>query len=400
MISAVGGAPSRLPCVGVALALLLLAALSVSPARRVLVVPEERSWFTIDVGIPSLFGDGEPEVAAARDTSIRDTSIDETVIEQAWTKADVAALVQSNREISVHLTELMQFAGMVLLPPPLPPALPPAPPPGTFDGKPALQAAVILWCSDELAALATYGHISGWDVSAVTDMSYLFERKSTGLHCNPDIGSWVTSAVTTMHKMFFCASSFNQDIGSWDTSAVTTMRGMFCGASAFDQDIRSWDTSAATDMSAVFYRATSFNQNIDSWDVSAATDMGGMFYGASSFNQDIGSWDMSSVLDMNSMFRDASSFDQDVSSWDVSTATTMTNMFFRASSLSDCNKALIHVSFDAQTSAWTSNYDWWGSLCKSPLPLPSPPLPWLVVPAVEAWWMPGRIPWRAPFALG
>ena len=51
-------APSRLPCVGVALALLLLAALSVSPARRVLVVPEERSWFTIDVGIPSLFGDG------------------------------------------------------------------------------------------------------------------------------------------------------------------------------------------------------------------------------------------------------------------------------------------------------------------------------------------------------
>ena len=174
MISAVGGAPSRLPCVGVALALLLLAALSVSPARRVLVVPEERSWFTIDVGIPSLFGDGEPEVAAARDTSIRDTSIDETVIEQAWTKADVAALVQSNREISVHLTELMQFAGMVLLPPPLPPALPPAPPPGTFDGKPALQAAVDLWCSDEPAALATYGHISGWDVSAITDMGMLF----------------------------------------------------------------------------------------------------------------------------------------------------------------------------------------------------------------------------------
>ena len=165
MISAVGGAPSRLPCVGVALALLLLDALSVSPARRVIVVPEERSWFPFDVGIPSLFGDGEPEAAA------RDTSTDEIVAEQAWTKADVAALVRSNREISVHLTELMQFAGMVLSPPP-------APPPGTFDGKPALQAAVDLWCSDEPAALATYGHISGWDVSAITDMGMLFCGRS------------------------------------------------------------------------------------------------------------------------------------------------------------------------------------------------------------------------------
>ena len=40
----------------------------------------------------------------------------------------------------------------------------------TFTNKPALQAAVDLWCSDEPAALAAYGNISDWDVSAITDM--------------------------------------------------------------------------------------------------------------------------------------------------------------------------------------------------------------------------------------
>ena len=134
MISAVGGAPSRLPCVCVALALLLLAALSVSPARRLLVVPsaEERSWFPIDIGIPSLFGGGEPEVAAAPAVAgeARGTSIDEIVAEQAEMKEDIAALVQSTREI-------MQFVGMVLPPPPPPPSAPTPPPPPPLPPPPA-----------------------------------------------------------------------------------------------------------------------------------------------------------------------------------------------------------------------------------------------------------------------
>jgi len=293
------------------------------------------------------------------------------------------------------------------------------PPPGTFDGKPALQAAVDLWCSDEAAALAEYGHISGWDVSAITDMQCLFSARpwcesngggsTNGKDtCNPDIGAWVVSAVTTMGSMFneaasfdqdigawdtsavtdmsamfHYASSFDQDIGSWDTSAVTTMRGMFQGTSSFDQDIGSWDVSAVTTMRQMFHLATSFNQDIGSWstsavrsmhamfnnaasfnqdirswDVSAVTDMGWMFFYASSFDQNIGAWKVSAVTIMSAMFYGAASFDQHIESWDVLAVTQMVDMFKGATSLSDCNKALIHSSFDAQTGAWPYS---WGS---------------------------------------
>ena len=37
-----------------------------------------------------------------------------------------------------------------------------------------IRTAVAAWLSDATAAEATYGHISTWDTSGVTDMSWLF----------------------------------------------------------------------------------------------------------------------------------------------------------------------------------------------------------------------------------
>ena len=57
------------------------------------------------------------------------------------------------------------------------------------------NTAIALWFSDEAAAIETYGHISDWNVSAVTNMRQAFRNKA---EFNEDISNWDTSSVTNM----------------------------------------------------------------------------------------------------------------------------------------------------------------------------------------------------------
>ena len=68
-----------------------------------------------------------------------------------------------------------------------------------------IKDAASIWCRNREEAERKYGHISDWDVSAVTNME----------------------------KLFNYAHAFNEDIGGWDVSSVTSMDGMF--SSAHDQ---------------------------------------------------------------------------------------------------------------------------------------------------------------------
>ena len=72
-------------------------------------------------------------------------------------------------------------------------------PPPSFATKASLEAAVQMWVNDHVAALNTYGPISGWGVSSITNMRELFRDLQT---FNEDISSWDTSGVTTMYGMF------------------------------------------------------------------------------------------------------------------------------------------------------------------------------------------------------
>jgi surface protein len=82
-----------------------------------------------------------------------------------------------------------------------------------------------------------------------------------------------------MSRVFYNASSFNQNLSGWDVSNVTNMSFMFNGATSFNQDISSWDVSNVTSMSHMFCGAKSFNSDISDWNVSKVTNMSNMFYG-------------------------------------------------------------------------------------------------------------------------
>ena len=76
-----------------------------------------------------------------------------------------------------------------------------------FANRAALLVARDAWCADPTAAAAIYGPINLWDISQVTDLSFVFCARSeyTRYGCNP------------------ACLSFNSDISGWDTSIVTTL---------------------------------------------------------------------------------------------------------------------------------------------------------------------------------
>ena len=168
-----------------------------------------------------------------------------------------------------------------------------------------IQDAVNLWCSDPAEAETTYGHISGWDTSQVTDMSDLFKGKSS---FNDDITGWDVSNVTNMSYMFEGSYRFNQDISIWDVSNVTNMSSMFSQASDFNQDLSNWIVSNVQNMYLMF-GGSNFNHDISNWDVSKVTDMRYMFQYNGVFNQDaILSWNLHESVNLSRMFEEATAW--------------------------------------------------------------------------------------------
>jgi surface protein len=182
--------------------------------------------------------------------------------------------------------------------------------------------------------------ISGWDTSRVTDMMQLFH---TATSFNQPIGSWNVGNVTTMMSMFTSASSFNQNLSLWDTSKVTNMYQMFSGATSFNGDISTWNVGNVTSMYYMFASATSFNSSIGNWNTGKVISMQQTFYGTTSFNQNLSGWDTSNVTTMYMMFYGASSFNGSISTWNVGNVTTMYAMFRGAS------------SFNQDISAWNTS---------------------------------------------
>ncbi|MGN1281921.1 MAG: BspA family leucine-rich repeat surface protein [Succinivibrio sp.] len=147
--------------------------------------------------------------------------------------------------------------------------------------------------------------LSDIDTSRITDMSHLFEPTLRGgdqaRFFFDGIETWDVSHVTDMSYMFCYAKNFNQDINSWNVSSVRNMRGMFQFASSFNQPLDKWDVSGVENMSSMFYDAAAFNQDLDRWDIHNVKTMRFMFMYARYFDHKP-SWDMSRVEDEVGMY--------------------------------------------------------------------------------------------------
>jgi surface protein len=213
--------------------------------------------------------------------------------------------------------------------------------------------------------------ISTWDVSRVTDMSFLFspekysnkssnkfsENKSNvkGLKDIERLDLyWNVSNVTNMSSMFRgCKKLKRIYVKTWDTSNVTLMDHMFFDCRSFVSlmykngnneysYLNNLNVSNVTDMSYMFsglsypsYGSVNesgwnvdFNQPLDKWDVRNVKNMSGMFKHCSRFNQNLNSWKVDNVTDMSSMFEGCEEFNKPLDKWNVGNVTNMSNMFW------------------------------------------------------------------------
>ena len=63
--------------------------------------------------------------------------------------------------------------------------------------------------------------LAGWDVSSVSNFSFMFANAFYNLNAN--ISGWNTSSATNMAAMLYQNTIFNQDLSGWDISGVTNL---------------------------------------------------------------------------------------------------------------------------------------------------------------------------------
>ena len=141
-------------------------------------------------------------------------------------------------------------------------------------------------------------------------IEYRYDKLGAGTKQNPinfndidvsNLDSFCNKGI--LHNGIFEETKFKYiDISGWNVSNVTDMSFMFMGCYYLNQDLSAWDVSNVNNMMGMFYECKSFNQDLSGWNVSNVKDMALMFYKCESFNQDISAWDVSNGTDRLYMF--------------------------------------------------------------------------------------------------
>lgn len=202
-----------------------------------------------------------------------------------------------------------------------------------------------------------YGNFSYWDVSNITDFSYMFSniRNPFAIYFHDDISLWDTSSAMNMSYMFYGAYQFNGDISRWDVSNVIDMTGFLKDAISYTgmYDLSHWNTSNFINMAEMFANVTLFQGiGIELWDVSNVINMKFLFHSCIYMNRNLSLWDVSNVINMRGMFFNTTSFiGSDLYSWNIRSCKSTQSMFYYA------------IQFDCNVSSWdTSNVAYAGGM--------------------------------------
>ena len=198
------------------------------------------------------------------------------------------------------------------------------PTPFVFQSKAELIEALTSWHADA-SAQQTYGPMTSWDVTAVTDMSDLLSDVYYSAIAEEEYGyvfdfsNWDVSNVTNMNRMFAWPQGAPDygNLDDWNVGNVTDMSEMFSYNRSLENigDLSNWDVSSVTNMRAMFNEGNFITSlgDLRGWDVSSVTDMHSMFNGIGAYASiddaslilfigDLANWNVSNVTDMDYMF--------------------------------------------------------------------------------------------------
>ena len=151
------------------------------------------------------------------------------------------------------------------------------------------------------------------------------------LEARVPLGSIDTSLITSMRSLGSLLNRYTgeelRELKDWDVSAVTDFSFMFEGVEKLSADLSGWDVRNGEWFTGMFRDCTYFNSDISKWQTLSAQGMKDMFRGCTHFNSDISGWPVATVRDFSQMFRDCSMFNADLSKWRTDSAESMVGMF-------------------------------------------------------------------------
>ena len=219
-------------------------------------------------------------------------------------------------------------------------------------------------CFQECTSLNST-NVATWDVSAVTDLSFMFYGCSV---FNVDLSSWNTSNVTTTSNMFFHCDAFNNGVLTnaggvpltWDTGNLLDASNMFTSCAAFNQQVEFSDVSALTTAYSMFAGCTLFNNgdiaNVSSkplvWDVAALQSTVYMLSACSAFNQPLTFTNTNNIISMAGMLSSSNLFKQDVSAWTITSCGYLNG--FYSGDLNNPDSTANQDNYDALLLAWSA----------------------------------------------